>query len=241
MGMFSWCCKGCGYELKSGEYVRLNGCKGEYDGYGGNDGGFDYHRANKEPIAWHEACYQKATPVQKIDETPSKWAKNQGFGYKALAFLERYDPKTETFYTVVVDQYDPSTGRANYLYLTCHGDFALESLTKYEELIESAYSVEDAEKWYLSLPDDISEAELEKLSRKQQEEIEYRIGMRNPERNAHQFDSWQNALKAVMPLLPNGDIGVCILGHQGKISGLVYSLSRFDGTETVEYEDNTTT
>jgi len=49
MGMFSWCCKGCGYELIHGETVRLNGQKQVYDGYGGlADIDFD------DVSAWHD-------------------------------------------------------------------------------------------------------------------------------------------------------------------------------------------
>ena len=85
MGMFSWCCKGCGQELHEGELVRLNGSKGIYDGYG-NAGGYSYEDSEVEPYAWHEACYQKATDKQKLDETPSKNAPNQGFGRARIEF-----------------------------------------------------------------------------------------------------------------------------------------------------------
>ena len=89
MGMFSWICKGCGLELHEGELVRLNGCKGTYDGYG-RAGGFDAD-GDLDPRAWHEACYQAATSAQKLDETPSKHAPNQGFGFA----LEKYMPHPE--------------------------------------------------------------------------------------------------------------------------------------------------
>jgi hypothetical protein len=81
MGMFSWECKGCHQELIQGELVRLNGCGGEYDGYG-NAGGFDYcNSGSGDPVAWHQKCYGEATDSQKLDETPSRHARNQGFGF----------------------------------------------------------------------------------------------------------------------------------------------------------------
>lgn len=79
MGYFSFECKGCNQDLVEGEEVRLNGCKGEYDGYGGcgtGDGCVDH-----SPAAWHKLCYSKATDAEKLDETPSRNARNQGFGW----------------------------------------------------------------------------------------------------------------------------------------------------------------
>jgi hypothetical protein len=79
MGMFSWECKGCDQDLKSDEEVRLDGSKGIYDGYG-RCGNFDYD-GGIEPVAWHQKCYHDATDAEKLDETPSKYARNEGFGY----------------------------------------------------------------------------------------------------------------------------------------------------------------
>lgn len=79
MGMFSFECKGCDQELISGEEVRLQGCNGIYDGYG-RAGSFDYD-GGEEPVAWHQKCYYEATDAEKLDETPSVHARNQGFGY----------------------------------------------------------------------------------------------------------------------------------------------------------------
>ena len=90
MGMFSWKCKGCGDELCCPEYVRIEGEKGAYDGYG-RAGAFDwgvfldasgYERGRKMPcpVAWHELCFQQATPKQQRCEEPSDHAPNQGFG-----------------------------------------------------------------------------------------------------------------------------------------------------------------
>ena len=64
MGMFSFECKGCDQELKMDEEVRLNGCKGIYDGYG-RAGNFDYDGGG-EPVAWHQKCYHEATDAEKL-------------------------------------------------------------------------------------------------------------------------------------------------------------------------------
>ncbi|GAF71589.1 unnamed protein product, partial [marine sediment metagenome] len=62
MGAYSWKCKGCSQDLVEDELVRLNGCVGEYDGYG-RAGGFDYAGDScgmSEPVAWHQYCYDWA-------------------------------------------------------------------------------------------------------------------------------------------------------------------------------------
>ena len=102
MGMFSWICKGCGGELCEGELARLNGCKGVYDGYGRNDGGFDHSRANNAPAGWHEVCYQDAEDKDKLDETPSKSAPNQGMDYPKEKFVP--NPELTTGYSIVIDR-----------------------------------------------------------------------------------------------------------------------------------------
>lgn len=123
MGMFSWKCKGCGRELVEGERVRLNGCKGEYDGYG-RAGGFDYD--GEDPVAWHQRCYKKATTEQKLDETPSEHAPNQGFGYRCLEFLKGYDPKTPIEFDVKVDfMRHTDTPNGEFSYETENHDFFL--------------------------------------------------------------------------------------------------------------------
>ena len=99
MGMFSWCCKGCNKELIEGEVVRINGHQGLYDGYG-RAGDFDYGESSyldgdnwdhgsptKEPVCWHEACYQAASPEKQKDKTGSKNAPNQGFGAPDPRFM----------------------------------------------------------------------------------------------------------------------------------------------------------
>lgn len=103
MGMFSWKCKGCKEEIISGERARFDGCKGEYGGYG--DCG-NFHYSSGEPVAWHEFCYQKATPEQKLDETPSPSAPHQGFGYYHLEFLAEYKKESETKFSVIISVRD---------------------------------------------------------------------------------------------------------------------------------------
>lgn len=78
MGMFSWECKGCNQELVTGEMVRLNGSRGEYDGYGGLGG---CNCEDYDPAAWHQKCYSEATDAEKLDDASSKPAMNQGFGF----------------------------------------------------------------------------------------------------------------------------------------------------------------
>lgn len=80
MGMFSFECKGCEQELIQDEEVRLNGCNGIYDGHG-CAGDYDFSGDYSEPVAWHQKCYGEATDAEKLDETPSQYARNQGFGF----------------------------------------------------------------------------------------------------------------------------------------------------------------
>jgi len=100
MGMFSYVCKGCGQELIEGELVRLNGCKGEYDGYG-RAGGFE-SLGSSNVVAWHDRCYQQATQAQRDDETPSKGAKDQGFGPAHMEFMPGYEPDYSCKYTISI-------------------------------------------------------------------------------------------------------------------------------------------
>lgn len=98
MGMFSWKCKGCGLELHQQELVRLNGTKGIYDGYGGTHNAPFNDLMWNQTRAWHEACYQQATDKEKLDESPSEDAKNQGFGHALEKFMPY--PKRSTQYVV---------------------------------------------------------------------------------------------------------------------------------------------
>lgn len=82
-----------------GEKVRLDSCPGEYDGYG-RAGDFAYEDQGyldgsnwvdgepvKEPVAWHEVCFQEASPQAKADMTGSENAPNQGFGEPDPRFM----------------------------------------------------------------------------------------------------------------------------------------------------------
>lgn len=91
MGMFSFECKGCDQELVMDEEVRLNGCNGIYDGYG-RAGNYDFSGDYSEPVAWHQKCYAAATDAEKLDETPSAYAPNQGFGEPSPKFLPKEEP-----------------------------------------------------------------------------------------------------------------------------------------------------
>ena len=115
MGMFSWECKGCGHEMHGGELVRMNGHVCEYDGYGNGH--------NDEPICWHEICFQRANEGYKRCKIPSKHGNNQGFGMRALEFMEGYDPDAKTLYTVeiLVTVYEKMTSTRHELYLTPSG------------------------------------------------------------------------------------------------------------------------
>lgn len=122
MGMFSWVCKGCGEELISREIVRLDGCVGEYDGYG-SAGSFDHCG---DPVAWHQRCWLKASDAQKLDTAPSASARNQGFGMAHLEHLPGFDPKAKTEFSVKIEPLtgkgvDPEKEHYPVLYITCNG------------------------------------------------------------------------------------------------------------------------
>lgn len=139
MGMYSYVCKGCGQELVEEELVRLNGCTGEYDGYG-RAGGFSSH--GEQCVAWHELCFQQASASQKLDRKPSRSARNQGFGPRHLEFIRGYDPKAKTVYYAQIgfvpsDLKDSEQFRSVELILTDRGwvDAAIwEALSRTEEV-----------------------------------------------------------------------------------------------------------
>ena len=82
MGMFTWCCKGCGDELIMDEKVRIAGISGTYDGYGrvNEEDGGEYDTQGEDRPCWHQRCYDQASDKEKLDDTPSKYGDNQGFG-----------------------------------------------------------------------------------------------------------------------------------------------------------------
>lgn len=128
MGMYSWECKGCDQELKMDEEVRLDGSKGIYDGYG-RCGNFDYD-GGTEPVAWHQKCYAEATDAEKLDETPSKYARNQGFGY----------PQAQCMPESTWGQYQEPP-RLHYK------DVSTEEIHEYLDLLEAEDGEKDADKY----------------------------------------------------------------------------------------------
>jgi hypothetical protein len=231
MGMFSWCCKGCGHELITNEYVRMNGCKGTYDGYGGCSGGFDYEDCDGEPSCWHEVCYQKATPEQKLDESPSDHAPDQGFGYAALAFLKGFDERVETCFKPIVhvSHYDKESGeskRWKFYVVKTDEDFVLQEYNHYHSVYndyEDNYWANVPDSWWQDTP----QAEKERVYDERKRFIQDAIGMKNPEENAFIFDSFDEAKRAsenLLSTLPNPEYGfsLCIFGIQGKIEGLYF-------------------
>jgi len=238
MGMFSWCCKGCGNELSRGEYVRLNGCKGEYDGYGGNSGGFNYSSCSvdsNDPLAWHDLCYRSASSDDKLDETPSKHAKNQGFGPAKLKFIEGYNENNPTTYTVVLYS---GINEWQFFYTNLE---KLQDQNSYEKKYEIEVEKLDFnyEKWDL-----LSEEEKKKVYIEERKKIEAIIGYPMPSENEKVFNSIEEAVSAVdlvlsrdLPVECNGCYDLIIFGHQGDIEGSVYERSvheRWDASGSCE-------
>lgn len=226
MGMFSWCCKGCGHELCTGEWVRIGMHKEEYDGYGGSAGG-EY-----EPVAWHQACYETATTEQKLDETPSKSAPNQGFGPAKLAFKKGYDLRAETTYTAVVygSHYDRETEKSTqYQFLLT--DKGLEDELAYDagrEAFAEQYFKDNPEPkdWY-EQPYEQREAHYEKTHAI----IVAQYGS-SPESRQIVFSTIEECVQAasgaVGRFLPDGLEGeytLTIFGTQGKLVGAVYEAT----------------
>lgn len=235
MGMFSWCCKGCGEEICRGEFARLNGRKQVYGGYG--DGDHDQY------VAWHELCYGAATKDQKLDDNPSKRAKNQGMGAARLRFLEGYDEGKPVTYTAVVYAYGEK-GHFEFFY-TNSGK--LEDQASYDALyeaeVERTSGLFDYEAWKLLSPEDKKKANAEHAKR-----IEDAIGFPSPRDNAKVFGSRGDALVLVLAALDRaalardlpeecgGRYHLIILGRQGDIEGSVYervSRSATDRNPTI--------
>jgi hypothetical protein len=154
MGMFSFVCKGCGRELKQNEIVRLNGCVGEFDGYG-RAGDFEYSGSYDEPRAWHEKCFQEATPEQKLDMTPSKHARNQGFGYPLAIFI---DAPTVAYSILAYQPYVEGAGRHDVWLLNQHGFMAEDRCFSYES--EDDNEDEQRELWCKVMPPELAEEAL---------------------------------------------------------------------------------
>ena len=230
MGMFSWCCKGCGGELVMGEYVRLNGQKQDYDGYGGSATGMDEY----DPAAWHERCYQKADSASKLDETPSKHAPDQGFGPAKLEFRRNYNPDKLTKYTAVVTGYyyrEDEPGQRYTFHLT-NAD-RLEDQEAYEKLYHAAEDAFCSSEFhkdfdyeaFSALPQDQKDQHHEA----QIKMIEAKVGGPMPRRNEKIFDSIEAAIAAAdavlsrdLPAKLEGAYELTIFGSQGKADGCVY-------------------
>lgn len=220
MGMFSWCCKGCGEEICRGEFARLNGRKQVYGGYGDGD--------HDEYVAWHQRCYGAATKEQKLDDNPSKPAKNQGMGAARLRFLEGYDEGKPVTYTAVLYAYGEK-GQFEFFY-TNSGK--LENQTSYDALYEAEAdkpSGFDYEAWTLLPAEDKKKAKEEHLKK-----IEEAIGFPSPRDNAKVFGSRCDALVLALAALDRaalardlpeecgGRYHLIVLGRQGEIEGSVY-------------------
>lgn len=254
MGMFSWVCKGCGHELKEGEHVRMNSCVGEYDGYG-RAGGFDYSGSYEDPSCWHEACYQNATDNQKLNNSPSRHAPDQGFGHRALEFMEGFDPEKPITYRFVirVDYYRNKEYVNLYYHLTSDGLKEQKEYDKaYYDYSEKMDGTEEEEWWEKAK--NLSNEEKTEYYRNRQNEIDIAIGMISPERNAVVFNSLEEVLEASereLENLPNPEFGftLTIFGTQDiirwdkphKLQGMVYDRSKYkleienEFTDTVNY------
>jgi hypothetical protein len=234
MGMFSWKCKGCGHELKEGEYVRLNGCVGEYDGYG-RAGGFSYD--DEEPSCWHVRCYKNASDQEKLDDSPSRYAPNQGFGCACLENKKNYEPEAKTTFqpVIFVDHYDDRAEKTTkqQWYVV---DGVLVDQYHYEALYEAANGEggitekiydEQSDDWYKTTSDEEKNAFYQKI----EEMVENHIGMKRPRTNAKWFDDFEEAKRTVevlIPSLPNPDWGyeLAIYGKQEKAEGLYYKYNK---------------
>lgn len=222
MGMFSWACKGCGHDLKHGELVRMNGCRGLYDGYGGNSGGFDHENCDGEPVCWHERCYKRANTAERDDDTPSESASNQGFGYPALEFRKGYDEKAETTYKVVI-----STTTGTYPDLKRHEWHPVREgsglvLRDHEAYKEAWDNFDDG-----TDPDNMTDEELDVWRKGLHERFEATTGMKNPKFNSVAFDSLEEAKKAADLLVREiPEYELVILGEQGELHGQCYERER---------------
>ena len=242
MGMFSWKCKGCLHELKAGEYVRFNGSVGTYDGYG-RACGFDYGNASTEPPCWHVRCYNNATVEDRLNDEPSEYAPNQGFGMAALENMEGYNPEGETIFqpVIFVDHYDDSTGKMlkQQWYVV---DGVLRDQHHYEALYEAATEGGITDKFYGEQPADwyktTSDEEKNAFYQKIEEMVESHIGIKRPLTTAEWFRDFKEAKQIVdlLPSLPNPEFGyeLDIYGKQGSITGLYYQYNKICSGETFD-------
>ena len=222
MGMFSWACKGCGHDLKADELVRMNGCKGRYDGYGGNSGGFDHENCDDDPVCWHERCYQRANTAQRDDEAPSDNASNQGFGHPALEFLKGYKDAAETTYEIVVSNWADQQ-RCTFYAIREGEDIVLRDHNAYQEVWDNWDDGEEFPENWDEMTDEEHEARLKRL----RERFEKETGLKNPKLNSVRFAFLEEAKKAADLLVKDiPEYFLVILGRQGELEGQCYERER---------------
>ncbi len=234
MGMFSYCCNGCGHELHEGEAVRIDGRSGVYDGYGGL--GEQIKDYDNPPSCWHNACYQKASYIDKKANKPSKHAENQGFGPACLEFLPDYDPSVSIQYMVYFEVWDEDKGSDIIHLCQDNGKYLLLSENEYEK----AYSKFNRSTWQdWELSNSVSEMTEEEKTRSYQDRrdfVESKIGMKRPERIAAKFESLEQALGIANNFLPECDFYLIITGKQARIEGAVYMRRKYKDSDQVKYK-----
>ncbi len=217
MGMFSWCCNGCGHELHTDEVVRINGCVGVYDGYG-RAGNFDYQSG--DPVCWHEYCYQDAAKdYGELDETPSKHAENQGFGYGILKYMRSEDCELPIKMKVRIDcsWFDgENVQEQNHIIIKDQGEYQLFD----KKLLRDCYRV-DVE----------DEENVRELAKKLETQADKETT----------FDDLDTALKvaeSLMKNLPNPERGyeLAVLGTQDGEHGMIYQFNKIAKTNKVPIE-----
>jgi hypothetical protein len=220
MGMFSFKCKGCGGELCEGELVRLGGRVQEYDGYGGDLDDYD-------SPCWHEACYQRATTEEKLDETASEPADNQGFGPAKLEFKAGYDPSLPvTEVEVLVYQ-----GKGNEpWYLTESG---LESQGEWLVKVEEFNTRPENNDFYDRLGD-WPVSEMPKLHAEHQEKMTAAIG-ESPEARGLRFATLDEALDAVRPHLNAVEnYSIHAFAKNGDLEGAILEMTHYERIEWID-------
>ena len=214
--MFSWCCKGCGHELHMDELVRMDGSVGVYDGYG-RAGNFDYQ--GDDPVCWHEYCYQNASDQRKLDDTPSKYAANQGFGYNILKYMRSEDCDLPIKMKVRIDVswFDgENVQEQNHIIIKDQGEYQLFD----KKLLRDCYRV-DVE----------DEENVRELAKK--------LAIQADKETT--FDDLDTALKvaeSLMKNLPNPERGydLAVLGTQGDKHGMIYEFNKIAKTNKVPIE-----
>jgi hypothetical protein len=220
MGCYSWVCNGCGHELKESELCVMDGHTVRYDGYGSGYQG--------NPSCWHKVCYESSDKKEK----PSLRAPNQGFGHAALAFLPNFNNSAPIKFKVLFftcTEIGESFVQSDF-YVIKNEDFEVQDQKEYrqkyrlvEEEIADAFMKEH----------DYDDSAYDKL----REEIENRIGMKSPERNAVVFDTFQEALEIAERLIPSNPNGydLVVIGVQDRLEGLYFERNVSETGAKVSY------